>query len=236
MRIKGFVDLSMVDWDGHVVSVVWTPGCNFRCGFCFNKSLVLNPESLSDVPEEKVLSFLGSNRRFLDGLCITGGEPTLQPDLDVFCGRVKRLGLKVKLDSNGSNPGVLKSLVSRGLVDYVALDVKAPLDAESYGRVAGVVSESLVERVKESVSLLMSSGVDYEFRTTVVPGLHDEKVVRMICEHIRGARRYVLQAYRPGDTIDPRFKALKPPSQGFMLKLAEMASRYVKEVRIRGLV
>ncbi|KYH37193.1 MAG: ribonucleoside-triphosphate reductase-like protein [Candidatus Bathyarchaeota archaeon B24] len=236
MRIKGFVDLSMVDWDGHVVSVVWTPGCNFRCGFCFNKTLVLKPESLSDVPEEKVLSFLDANRRFLDGICITGGEPTLQPDLDVFCGKVKKLGLKVKLDSNGSNPAVLKSLISRGLIDYVALDVKAPLNPESYGRVTGVSSESLVERVKESISLLMNSGLDYEFRTTVVPGLHSEDDIRMICEDIRGAKRYVLQVYRPGDTIDPSFKMLKPPSREFMLKLAEIASKYVKEVRVRGLV
>jgi len=236
LKIKGFVDLSMVDWDGHVVSVVWTPGCNLKCGFCFNRSLVLNPESLPDVPEEKVLSFLDSNRGFLDGLCITGGEPTLQPDLDVFCREVKRLGLKVKLDSNGSNPAVLKNLISCGLIDYVALDVKAPLSVEAYYRASGVASEEIVERVEESVNLLMNSSVDYEFRTTVVPGLHREEDIRRICERIHGAKRYVLQAYRPGDTIDPKFKALKPPSQEFMLKLAKLASTYVKEVHIRGLV
>ncbi len=235
MIIKGFIDVSFVDWDGHVVSVIWTPGCNFRCPFCFNKTLVLNPNSLSDVSEEYVLDFLRRNRRLLDGLCITGGEPTLQPDLDVFCLKVKKLGLKVKLDSNGSNPEVLKYLISSGLVDFIALDIKAPLNSESYRRAIGVQSEGYVEKIMESIRLLMDSNIDYEFRTTIVPNLHGEYEVEQICKTIKGAKRYVLQAYNPREPIDPTFKDIKPPSQNFMLQLTKIASKYVEKVSVRGL-
>jgi len=233
--VKGFIDLSFVDWDGHVVSVIWTPGCNFRCPFCFNRTLVLNPDSLPSVSEEYVIDFLEKNRRFLDGLCITGGEPTLQPDLDEFCSKVKMLGLKVKLDSNGSNPEILRRLISNGLVDFIALDIKAPLDLESYKKSTGVQFENVVEKVVESINLLMSSNIDYEFRTTIVPSLHGEVDVEHICKAIRGAKKYVLQAYNPRDPIDPAFKEVKPPSQSFMLQLAGIASKYVEKVFVRGL-
>jgi len=233
--VKGFIDLSFVDWDGHVVSVIWTPGCNFRCPFCFNRTLVLNPDSLPSVSEEYVIDFLEKNRRFLDGLCITGGEPTLQPDLDEFCSKVKMLGLKVKLDSNGSNPETLRRLISNGLVDFIALDIKAPLDLESYKKSTGVQFENVVEKVVESINLLMSSNIDYEFRTTIVPSLHGEVDVEHICKAIRGAKKYVLQAYNPRDPIDPAFKEVKPPSQSFMLQLAGIASKYVEKVFVRGL-
>jgi len=233
--VKGFIDVSFVDWDGHIVSVIWTPGCNFRCPFCFNRSLVLNPDSLPSISEEYVIDFLRKNRSFLDGLCITGGEPTLQPDLDEFCSKVKMLGLKVKLDSNGSNPGILRRLILNGLVDFIALDIKAPLDFESYRRSTGIQSEDIVDKVVESINLLMSSNIDYEFRTTIVPNLHGEVDVERICKAIRGARKYVLQAYNPRDPIDPAFKEVKPPSKSFMLQLAEIASKYVEKVSVRGL-
>lgn len=235
MRIKGFKDLSMVDWDGHIVAVVWVPGCNFRCPWCFNKSLVLNPENLPDLNEKWILGFLSSNREFLDGICITGGEPTLQPDLHEFCAKVKHLGLKVKLDTNGSKPEVLRGLIERGLVDYVALDVKAPLNPEDYSRTVGVESETIVELIKESLRTLMDSGVGYELRTTVVPGLHSEDEIRLICESIKGADKYVLQAYKSGDTISPEFGNIKPPDRLLMLRLARIASGYVREVKIRGI-
>lgn len=235
MIIKGFIDVSFVDWDGHIVSVIWTPGCNFRCPFCFNKTLVLNPDSLPDVSEEYILDFLERNRSLLDGLCITGGEPTLQPDLNGFCLKIKRLGLKVKLDSNGSNPEALEYLISSGLVDFIALDIKAPLNVESYRRAVGVQSEEYVGKIMESIRLLMGSNIDYEFRTTIVPNLHGEFEVEQICKTIKGAKKYVLQAYSPRDPIDPAFKDVEPPSQSFMLQLAKIASKYVEKVSVRRL-
>jgi len=235
VNIKGFIDVSLIDWDGYVVSVIWTPGCNFRCPFCFNKTLVLNPESLQNIPEETILDFLEENKNILDGLCITGGEPTIQTDLDLFCSKVKRLGLKVKLDSNGSKPEVLRSLILNNLVDFIALDIKAPLNLESYEKASGVRSEELIKKIVESIRLLMTSGVDYEFRTTIVPSLHSEFEVEQICKAIRGAKKYVLQAYNPRDPIDPRFKDVEIPSRSFMLRLAEIASKYVEKVSIRGI-
>lgn len=234
MNIKGFIDVSFIDWDGHVVSVIWTPGCNFRCPFCFNRTLVLNPDSLPDIPEETVLDFLLKNKNILDGLCITGGEPTIHPDLDAFCSKVKRRSLKVKLDSNGSKPEVLRSLILNNLVDFIALDIKAPLNLESYERATGIRAEELIEKIMESIKLIMNSNVDYEFRTTIVPNLHSEFEVEQICKAIRGAKKYVLQAYNPRDPIDPTFKEVKPPSRSFMLRLAEVASKYVEKVSVRG--
>jgi len=230
--IKGIIETSFVDWDGNIVCTLFLPGCNFRCGFCFNHELVLEPEKLEDVPRSYVRSYLRSNSDFLDGVCITGGEPTLHR-VEELCRMVRELGLRVKLDTNGSNPEKLRSLIDAGLVDFIAMDVKAPLSAESYSAVAGVSVD--VSRVRESISLIASE-VEHEFRTTVVPGVHGEAEIEAIARSLAelGAERYVLQKFIPELAMDASLRHLKPMSDEQMNALVEVAGRHIEKVRWRG--
>jgi len=229
LELKGFIDLSLTDWDGKATCVVFTPGCPFRCPYCYNRDLVLEPDKLASLPLEKVLSFLRENGWGLDGVVITGGEPTIWPDLPELCSAFKEEGLLVKLDTNGTNPGMLEELVSSGLVDYVAMDVKAPLTPEKYSLACGVRAEPFLPKIRRSIEVLMSSDVDYEFRTTVVPTIHVPGDVKAICEAIRGCRRYVVQAFKPlGPTIDPRFTNMKAFSE------AELKAFFKEAVEVLG--
>jgi pyruvate formate lyase activating enzyme len=233
MNIRGFVDTSFVDWDGKVSSVVFTGGCNMRCGFCYNFGLVMHPEKFDRIPVEHILDYLRENSDFLDGVCITGGEPTMQKDLEGFCKRVKELGLEIKLDTNGTNPQVLKQLIDQGLIDYAAMDVKARLDEGVYSDLVGVSLNGSVDDIERSIQIIIDSGVDHEFRTTVVPGVHSKEDVRQISKSIANANRYRLQKFQP----HTRFEDLNnqsPQSDDEMEELAQIARNHVKEVSWRG--
>ena len=212
MEIAHLVPTSLLDYPDRVAAVLFTVGCNFRCPFCHNPELVL-PERVRDLPllsQEEVLRVLAERKGFLDGLVLTGGEPTLQPDLRKFVAEVKRLGLLVKLDTNGSRPDVLEDLLAAGLVDYVAMDVKAPL--ARYSELAGVpVDRSAIGR---SIRLVRERAPDYEFRTTVAPALGFEDITT-IAREMSGSRRYVLQRF----VVPPR-KALVDPAWGEMAALS----------------
>ncbi|MEM3445744.1 MAG: anaerobic ribonucleoside-triphosphate reductase activating protein [Thermoplasmata archaeon] len=193
MKIKGFLKTSFLDWDGKVSAVVFLPGCNFRCGFCHNWLLVEGSEKIPDVPVDYVLSFLKENSDFVDGVCITGGEPCLHhQDVLDFARKVKELGLGVKIDTNGSMPEVLQGLVKAGVVDYVAMDVKAPLEQEKYNAVCGVSVD--MEKIRESIQILREFG-NYEFRTTYIPELHSEEDLRAILLALNKPKKYVLQRF-----------------------------------------
>jgi pyruvate formate lyase activating enzyme len=212
MEIKGFIDVSFVDWDGKISSVIFLPNCNFRCPFCHNLNLVFNPEKMDTIPFGYVEDQLNRQRGWTDGVCITGGEPTLHSDLPELCSRLKKMGFLVKVDSNGTNPSMLKKLMKNGLIDYVAMDVKAPLTVKKYSVATGVNAERLLENVKESINLLMTSNMDYEFRTTVVPRLHKKEDIERICRSLVGCRKYVLQKFDVSlgkETINPEFIKLK---------------------------
>ena len=230
MKIHGFNKTTLLDYPEHLAATIFTGGCNFRCPFCHNGGLVLDPDSQPAIPEEEVLKFLQKRRGILQGVCITGGEPTLQPDLENFICKIKELGYLVKLDTNGSRPEVLKALMEQGLLDYVAMDIKA--SEENYARVAGVrasepaaempaVSEkeligvsggigmavftkkpnSLLDKIRASVDLLKNGTVPYEFRTTVVKGLHTAEEFDSIGQWLAGCSAYYLQAYRENENI-----------------------------------
>ncbi len=231
MRVAGVLKTSLLDWDGHVVSTIYLPGCNFRCHYCYNKEVVLHPEQLEEVPLQEFMEFLSENLDFLDGVVISGGEPTHHSELPEFIKRIKKMGLKVKLDTNGTNPDMLRDLIDSGLVDYVAMDIKAPLD-DRYKEVIGV--EAPLEEIKRSISIIMDSGIDYEFRTTVVPILLTAKDIEDIAAYIGGAKKYALHQFNPQNTLDPNFTAVKPYTSGTMLGMAESAKKYVKKVVIRG--
>ncbi|MEI6494627.1 MAG: anaerobic ribonucleoside-triphosphate reductase activating protein [bacterium] len=198
MKIGGLERFSLIDYPGQVAAIIFTQGCTFRCGFCYNPELV-NPSLFTPtIPEEEVLTFLKEREGKLGALVITGGEPTMQEDLPEFIARVRALGMLVKLDTNGSNPEMLEQLLKDKLVQYVAMDIKAPLD--KYADATCVAIEP--ERIKRSIGLIMKSGVDYEFRTTVVRSQLGSEDFKKIGELIKGAKLYALQKF----VIPPIYK------------------------------
>ena len=208
---KGLQRVSLLEYQGKVAAVAFVGGCNFRCPFCYNRDLVLNPESPPSLREEEILRYLKKRRDWLDGLVVTGGEPTIHAGLPGFLEKVKELDYSVKLDTNGSNPKMLVELIEKGSVDYVALDVKAPLIEERYRAVAGTQGRGVVEEVEACIALLRSNGVDYEFRTTVVPDLLVKEDILLITERIKGAKRYYLQQFKPTDShIDEKYSEVTP--------------------------
>ncbi|MGQ9566158.1 MAG: anaerobic ribonucleoside-triphosphate reductase activating protein [Candidatus Bathyarchaeales archaeon] len=233
--IKGFVDLSLVDWQDKVASVVFLPNCNFRCPNCYNAQLVLRPGEMRTIPLDEVLRYLRDRRGWIDGVAITGGEPTLHEGLPGFCEMVKRAGLGVKLDTNGTNPEMVERLIDRGLVDYVAVDLKAPLSVEKYSKAVGVDVECFLARIEKTVDLLMLSKVDYEFRTTLVPTIHELRDVEQICMRIKGCRKYVLQNFRAGvEMINPVLQDQKPFTEAQMQAFKEVALKTVPNTLTRG--
>ncbi len=228
MQIHGFNKTTLLDYPGLVAATVFTGGCNFRCPFCQNSDLVLDPMSQPIIPEEEVLSHLRKRKGITAGVCITGGEPTLQADLPEFIGKIKEIGMKVKLDTNGYRPEVLCNLMAARLIDYVAMDIKSSLDG--YSKVAGVAIDT--EKIKESVGLLINGNIPYEFRTTVVRELHDKEAMEGIAKLINGAGNYYLQGYEDRESvICPGFSAYTKEE---LEKFLPIFSNCVKSAQIRG--
>jgi len=236
MEIKGVIDLSFVDWDEKISSVLFLPSCNFRCPYCHNVSLVLHPETEETTPFERVEEYLKKHRTWIDGVCITGGEPTLHGDLPDLCSKLKEAGFLVKLDTNGTNPMMVKALLEKGLVDYVAMDIKAPLMVEKYSKAIGVNADKLLEKVKETVRILLASKIDYEFRTTIVPTLHKDKDIEEICRSIKGCKKYVLQKFDVSvgkETLDSDFSMLKSFTDKEMELFLNAAQKLLPNVKLR---
>jgi len=201
MEIKGFIETSFLDWPGKICAVLFLPSCNLRCPFCHNQELVLHPERLSAYPWEYVQQRLTALRSWLDGVCITGGEPTLHSDLPDLLDRIHNLGLAVKLDTNGTRPEMLEFLISQKLLDYLAMDIKGPLDEESYGRCAGV--RISIPEIKKSMDSILSGRVVGEFRTTVVPEWHTPPVLAQMALELKQAPKWTHQEFNPTQTLNP---------------------------------
>lgn len=232
MELGGLQKLTLLDYPEHVACTVFTVGCNFRCPFCHNSSLVL-PGKVNEegtVKEEEFFKFLDKRQGLLEGVAITGGEPLLQPDIKEFIKKIRAKGYLVKLDTNGSFPDRLKEILDEGLVDYVAMDIKSNLEA--YGPVCGL-KDPPVDRLQRSIEILRSAGIPYEFRTTVIDELHDEDVFEKIGELIEGEERYFLQRFEDsGELIEEdRFHA---PSEEKLMKLLEIVRKKVPKAQIRG--
>lgn len=230
MRIGGFIKTTLSDWDGKVACMAFVPGCNFFCPFCHNPDMAHGDEAIVD--ENEILDYIKENSDFLDGVVISGGEPTLNKDLYVFLKKIKKLGLAVKLDTNGSVPDIIDDLIGAKLVDYVAMDVKAPLRAEKYDVATGGYCD--VTKIKESIRIIMGSGIDYEFRTTVFPKAVSIEDVAEIAESLRGAKRYCIQQFRPNVTMDPEAGKVEPYSQKQLREMHNAAKPFVKKVIMRG--
>lgn len=224
----------MLDWEGMLASTLFLPGCNFRCPYCQNPDLVLHPERLPTQPFSRIREFIVEREGWIEGVCITGGEPCLHNDLPGLCRSIKELGVGVKLDTNGSFPEVLEGLLGEGLVDYVAIDIKAPLEPRAYRLATGVDRADLVDRVGRSIELARGSGVEHEFRTTVVPILHGPPEVAAIAELLEGEERFALQYFSPKSTIDPRYSSLKPFTEEDMEAMLASARRFVPGAQVRG--
>jgi len=200
MRIGGFQPFTLSDFPGCVAAIVFSQGCNFRCSYCHNEGLLCStPDKGALIPQEEVLGYLDQRSGRVKGVVVTGGEPTLQPDLPLFLLRLRSMGLKVKLDTNGSNPQMLSQILLEGLVDYVAMDVKAPWDA--YGRVTGVACD--VEAIRQSMRLVQCSGVEHEFRTTRVTPLLSSGDMDRISDQIPEGSFHRLQTFRPELALNP---------------------------------
>lgn len=192
MDFSGWQKLTLVDFDKHMATTLFTAGCDFRCPFCHNRDLVLSPSEAPVIPWDEIVSYLKKRKGILDGVVITGGEPTLMPDLADKLRDIKALGYAIKLDTNGSRPQVLKSLLEAHLVDYVAMDIKN--SAEKYAETIGLPKVDM-DAIRESISIIMKEAPDYEFRTTIFSELHNEESIRGIGELIHGAKRLFLQRY-----------------------------------------
>jgi pyruvate formate lyase activating enzyme len=231
MILGGLQKLTLIDYPGHLAATIFTVGCNFRCPFCHNPELVTSIKyGASDIFEKEFFDLLKARQGKLEGVCITGGEPTIQPDIVDFIRKIKGLGYKVKLDTNGTRPDVLRLLYAEKLLDFVAMDIKSHLD--DYDKTTN--SKADTERIRLSVDLIRNSGVDYEFRTTAVPGLHKKEDFEKIGKWLEGSKKYVLQAFEDkGKILDPRLKKKTKGKSLDLEKIAKNIEKYFGKVEIR---
>jgi len=240
-EIKGFNKSTLLDWDGQIASIVFLPGCNYRCPYCHASALVTEPDTQPNVPLGEVDTYLAQNRGWIDGVVITGGEPTLQPGLFDLIDHLIEQGLKIKLFTNGSQPDVLRELIRTGRLAAVSMDIKGPLD-ERYERAAGVSVD--LDAIRASIDILMSlparerglklmnDGIPYEFRTTVCPELLTHDDVVDIARAVRGAGLLTLQQFRPVDCLDPAFEHITPYGENELDRMAEAASEFVERCTV----
>lgn len=230
MQIHGLNKTTLLDYPEHVAATIFTGGCNFCCPFCQNGDLVLCPQGQPAIPKQEVMAFLQKRRGILSGVCITGGEPTLQGDLQAFIREIKDMGYLVKLDTNGYRPEVLGALLGENLLDYIAMDIKS--SRERYGVLAGRTDLD-ISRIEESIALLKGSNIGYEFRTTVVRELHSREDFVSIGRWLAGSPAYYLQAYRESDGVIQ--SGLTGCSRQQMEEYAGVLREFIKKVHIRGM-
>ncbi len=233
MKIGGLQKITLIDYPGKPAAIIFTSGCSFCCPFCYNSELVL-PEKIKHHPEileKSIFNFLKERKGLLSGVVITGGEPTIYPDLPEFIKKVKNMGYLVKLDTNGTNPQMVEKLIKERLIDYIAMDIKAPLENEKYNKATGVKTN--LNNIKKSIELIKNSGLDYEFRTTVVPTIHTKEDIIDIVQWVKPAKKYYLQNFRPEKTINPKFKKIKPYSEKYLSEIQKEISPFFKVCEIR---
>lgn len=228
VEIKGLEKFSSRDYPGFISATVFLGSCNFRCPYCHNAQLVLNPDDVPTYPMDYFTDFLDSRKDWLEGVCITGGEPLLHPDLAEFLTLLKKRELLVKLDTNGSFPSRLEGLLGNSLVDSIAMDIKAPLD--EYEKVTRTPVDG--DNIRKSINIIMNSGLDHVFRITVVPGLIDGEGMENIGRTLQGAKVFQIQQFVPVNTLDPSFESRKPFKRKEIQALARRVEGFFSEVRI----
>ena len=203
MKMGGFVKQSLMDYPGKMAAVIFTQGCNFRCGYCHNPQLVL-PELFQSSPDfdtDKIFEYLKNRKSWLDGVVITGGEPTIHNDLPDFMKMIKGLGYSIKLDTNGSNPEMLESIIHQNLADYIAMDIKTIPETKEYGKIIGINNiDSMMDKVRKSINILKNTKIEVEFRTTALPGIHTTEILDIICQQLN-INHYNINPFRNESTI-----------------------------------
>ena len=223
--VGGIQKLSLVDFPGHVAAALFTAGCNMRCGYCHNPELVLPERLASSIPIDDIMQFLQSRVGRLDGVVVSGGEPTIHDDLPELIRRIKALGYDVKLDSNGTRPEMIRQLIDDKLINFVAMDIKGPL--EKYQTIAARPID--LDAVQETIALLISSGIGHEFRTTIVREQLEPSDFHKVGEMVRGAKRFALQHFRPGSTLAPQFEQASTFSESEFQETKTIMEGYVDE-------
>jgi pyruvate formate lyase activating enzyme len=229
MIIGGLQKLSTIDYPGHMSAVIFLNGCNLRCGFCHNPSLVEGADVNLD--KEEVMGYLKKRVNLLDCVCISGGEPTCNHDLKELITEIKALGYDIKLDTNGTNPTVQIDLIESKLIDYVAMDIKGP--ENKYAEIAGCYVN--MDNIKTSIDYLMKCGINYEFRTTYVPTLSNSDINNIATNMVRGSKKYVLQQFRNHITMDKEYQDYTPHKQDYLIKTLENIKSLVANCEIRGI-
>ena len=231
MILGGFIKNSFVDYPSNIAAVIFTAGCNMNCWYCHNQNLITTPKKLNNQKKlyNEIFDFLKFRQGQIDGVVITGGEPTLHSDLYEFISEIKKLNFNVKLDTNGTNPDVLARLLDAKLIDYIAMDIKAPLS--EYKSITQTNND--IEKIKQSISLIISSDIDYEFRTTFAPPLTTTSLVE-IAKYINSAKNYYIQKYKPAN-INSSGIIVMPISSSEMINAQKMCGEYVKNCKIRGI-
>ncbi len=235
IKISGVQKTSLIDYPEYIAAVIFTQGCNFTCPYCHNPELIARKNEDDEYVDTKMfLDFMVQRKHLLDGVSITGGEPLLQEGLHEFIAELKVNNFKVKLDTNGSRAERLKALLEENLVDYIAMDFKLPFTKYNQVFPAQKHNSNFIKNIKESLSLILESGVKHEFRTTVVPGMHEIEDIREIAESIKGAEQYFIQNFRPQKTLNPELEKLKqfPPAK--LQDFRNTARKYLKKVNIRS--
>ncbi len=230
MKIGGIQKTSLIDYPDKVCAVFFASGCNFRCPYCYNPELVFSKTKL--IQEKYIKNFLKKRKNYLDAILLSGGEITIQPDFVDFVKKIKSYGYLIGIETNGSDPDAIKELIDNKLVDFIAMDIKS--DLETYEKAAGVKPDK--EKIKKSVELIKNSNINYEFRTTVVPGLFDEETAIKIGKWLKGSKRYVLQQFRnEKGMIDKSLKRKKPYSVDKLKKFKKILEKYITNVKITGI-
>lgn len=230
MLILGLQKTTLLDYPGKVASTIFTGGCNFRCPYCHNRDLVMPPSDVLSYSESEIFDHLMAKKKILDGICITGGEPTLHKDLPEFIAKIKDYGLLVKLDSNGTNPDMLSYLINEKLVDYIAMDIKQ--SKEKYNTIACMKNFD-ISPIEQSVELLKEGLVDYEFRTTIMRECHSIEDMESIGAWLKGAKAYYLQSYKESEqVINPIYSPHTPET---LEEFATVLKKYIPNTSLRGI-
>ena len=231
MKISGIIKTTLIDYSGHIATSIFTQGCNFKCPYCHNPDLIFKDSASKEyMALDYFWDFLENRRNFLDGVVITGGEPTLQPDLIEFMEEIKKRNFKVKLDTNGSQPEKISFLINNGLIDYIAMDIKSSIEKYSF-----YSDESCIgDKVIQSVNLIKQSQIDYEFRTTVVPELHDENDIKDIAKIVVGSKNFIIQNFREERTYDKNYENKLPFTENELHDFKEILKNKVNNVKIKN--
>jgi pyruvate formate lyase activating enzyme len=233
MKIAGYLKTSLIEWPGKISSVIFVPGCNFRCPFCHNRDLVEPQEikKLPEIAEKEIFKNLKKRKKWIDGVVVTGGEPTLQPDLAQFLQKCQALGFKTMVETNGSQPAVIKKLILAKLVDYWRMDYKVPLG--EYRKLTNLAK--IAAKIAQSIKILAMSSADWELRTTIVPGIHDSKILLQMAKELKigGKINWSLQNFQPKNCLDPKFNKIKPYSKIRLEELLKAVKKTVPEISLK---